>query len=343
MKCKINKKHTYYLAMLLCSAYWLFLASPTYISQSEILVEERQTEHADKVLGADERYVISKSGRAIISAWLRSEAPFRLINSSGNRDGLYLEKNPLLRFLHFGRFRETYDWHRWQKFRKSLRVAEHAESLAVTFQSYDPKTSYDVLKDVINGAQNYIYNLSKKDDTLYLNREKYSADFYKYKIDDLISARDNAGSVGDQNLLQAELPTIYERKEHLLEEMQRASMSSAVRKNNYGNNSPGISNLEVERQVDKNEIKKVEEQISVVRNKMPQAILKNELFKSMVANFVHYDHPIMGTDNELYMPLYKVVLVSEPSLFGQEFGPHRLRAILISIFLISLIYWVVKD
>lgn len=336
-----KKKIIYHLTLVSLSLYWLLLAPSKYLSQAELFVQERHDVRPTPTSGeaSDEHYVMSSDGRAITSAWLRSEAPFRLIDTDNKRPGLYAPENWLLRLVHPGSWKRSGDWQRWQHFRNAIKVQEQADSLEITFESYDPVTSYNVINDILNGARNYVSALSTTEDSLYRKRSRYNAAYYR----SLLSSYSEPASGGLQALEQIVLPGLYQRREHLLDKMRDAALTYAIRDKNYGSGSANAGNLNLEIEWLRQEIDKTNGELARQLGRVSHEAIRDTYLKSTLQELVLYDRPEFSLNSGLYMPLYKITLISEPSRFGQEYGPFRLRALLISLSIISVLYWIVKD
>ncbi|WP_336947616.1 hypothetical protein [Asaia sp. HN010] len=335
------KKVAYYAALLFLSTYWLGLAPSKYLSQVEIFIQERHNARPTPTSGgaSDEHYVVSSDGRAIVIAWLKSEAPFRLVDGGKKRPGLYAPENWLVRLVHPGSWRRSGDWQRWLHFHNTIKVTEQSNSIEITFASYNPATSYDVINDILNGVRDYVWALSSDEDHLYHERAHFNAAYYRR----LLSSYSGTDSVGLQALEQTILPGLYRRREHLLDRMRDAALTYAIREKNYGSGSSNAGNLDAEIEWIRKEINKTNEELIRQQGRVSHEAIRDAYLKSTLQEIISYDRPEFSVSSSLYMPLYKITLISKPSHFGQEYGPFRLRALAISLSIISVLYWIVKD
>jgi len=335
------KNKIYYASILLCIVYWFFISSPRYLSQADIIVQERRGDIASAISGTstDEHYVISADGRAVINAWLRSEAPFWLIEKNGVQPGLYSEKNRFIRLFHLGSLHAAGDWRRWQHFRKSLKITESPESTSIALSSFDPGVSCDVLREIMRGAERYLLDRSREEDALYQMRANNAVSYYQNKL----STYEDAHHADFQTLAQTILPNIYLRREHLLEKMRDATLAYALKEKNYGLGAANSSGLNLQIDWLRKELGSVDRELAENRDLLSREAIRDAYVKGIIQQLVQYDRPNISSTGQLYIPRYKITYLSEPARFSQEFGPYRVRSLIITLIVISVLYWIVKD
>jgi len=335
----LSKPSIYYASILLAAVYWSMIASPRYCAQASLVVEARQDVGTNAIPARREQYILSKDGRALLGAWLKSEAPFRIIDARRPQNGLYSEVNLFKRFMHVGSLRKSKDWSHWKTFEDDLQISEDSQFISLKFESFDSKTSYLILKEIIRSANDYLSRYSEEKDNLYRRRESFTKNYYENEIRKIELGHDTTY----YSTVLSQLSGLYQRSERLSEKLMDNKMAFSVKNIYYGENSATIRGITTNIDILREYFISVGRDIDNAIKSLPGSELREAQLRTAVNAITENTLPDYSVERGVYMPQYRISVISDPSQFRQESGPQRIRSFFLTLVFFSILYWIVKD
>lgn len=324
--------------------FWFIFSSSTYRSVSLFRVEVLQDGNSNFSTYISQTYQPYDKANYLLADWLKSATAYQQLINQIDMKEIYKKGDLFSKFGGVASFFINGDRSEWKYFRNhlSIRVNNESSLIKLCYTSYDTDDSQKVVKTLLILGNNFLQSSYQNNEIIRIN--------YINELSLKISKSLQEIETKIQNYIAHDI-SIYPKESYLASinlknglERKLFDLSTAFAAfKELNTKSPLKDSFLLQQKSLQNDINKLTErnlyQLQQYEG-IEELLRKKNFFESLYNALKEKQYMFMKTD---YMKHYKINVISFPSHFIERSGPYKIKGFLLSFFIISIIYWLIKE